>query len=63
MEEFLNLFVFLSEERAEVNGLFLRLGADPPKSTGAVDFGNGLKLCARAAKDIRPENVQRWVWT
>ncbi len=28
---------------------------DPPYSMGVVDFGSGLKLFARMAKDIKPE--------
>ncbi len=30
---------------------------DPPYTMGVVDFGDGLKLFARMAKDIKPENV------
>jgi len=32
--------------------------ADPPYTMGVVDFGNGLKLFARLAKDIKPEDVK-----
>lgn len=31
--------------------------ADPPYTMGVVDFGNGLKLFARLAKDIKPEEL------
>jgi len=31
--------------------------ADPPYTMGVVDFGGGLKLFARVAKDIKPEDV------
>ncbi|MCX5802904.1 MAG: Zn-ribbon domain-containing OB-fold protein [Proteobacteria bacterium] len=31
--------------------------ADPPYTMGVVDFGSGLKLFARLAKDIKPEDV------
>jgi len=31
--------------------------ADPPYTMGVVDFGGGLKLFARLAKDIKPEDV------
>jgi uncharacterized OB-fold protein len=30
---------------------------DPPYSMGVVDFGGGLKLFARMAKDIKPEEI------
>jgi hypothetical protein len=32
--------------------------ADPPYTMGVVDFGNGLKLFARMAKGIKPEDVK-----
>jgi len=32
--------------------------ADPPYAMGVVDFGYGLKLFARLAKDIKPEDVK-----
>jgi uncharacterized OB-fold protein len=32
--------------------------ADPPYTMGVVDFGNGLKLFARLAKDIKHEDVK-----
>lgn len=32
--------------------------ADPPYIMGVVDFGQGLKLFARLAKDIKPEDVK-----
>jgi uncharacterized OB-fold protein len=32
--------------------------ADPPYSMGLVDFGNNLKLFARIAKDIKPEEIK-----
>ena len=32
--------------------------ADPPYTMGVVDFGNGLKLFARMAKDVKPEEVK-----
>jgi uncharacterized OB-fold protein len=32
--------------------------ADPPYTMGVVDFGSGLKLFARLAKDIKPEEVK-----
>ena len=32
--------------------------ADPPYTMGVVDFGGGLKLFARLAKDIKPEEVK-----
>src|SRR4030066_1862806 len=31
---------------------------DPPYSMGVVDFGNDLKLFARMAKDMKPEEVK-----
>jgi uncharacterized OB-fold protein len=31
--------------------------ADPPYTMGVVDFGNGLKLFARMAKEMKPEAV------
>ena len=31
---------------------------DPPYTMGVVDFGDGLKLFARVAKDIKPEDVK-----
>jgi len=31
---------------------------DPPYTMGVVDFGDGLKLFARMAKDIKPEDVK-----
>lgn len=31
--------------------------ADPPYTMGVVDFGSGLKLFARMAKDMKPEAV------
>jgi uncharacterized OB-fold protein len=31
--------------------------ADPPYTMGVVDFGGGLKLFARLAKDIKPEDM------
>jgi uncharacterized OB-fold protein len=31
--------------------------ADPPYTMGVVDFGGGLKLFARLAKDIKPEDA------
>jgi uncharacterized protein len=31
---------------------------DPPYTMGVVDFGDGLKLFARLAKDIKPEDVK-----
>ena len=31
---------------------------DPPYTMGVVDFGDGLKLFARMAKDLRPEDVK-----
>ena len=31
---------------------------DPPYTMGVVDFGDGLKLFARMAKDIKPEEVR-----
>jgi len=32
--------------------------ADPPYTMGVVDFGHGLKLFARMAKDVKPEEVK-----
>jgi len=32
--------------------------ADPPYTMGVVDFGGGLKLFARLAKEIKPEDVK-----
>jgi uncharacterized OB-fold protein len=32
--------------------------ADPPYAMGVVDFGNGLKLFARVAKEIKPEDLK-----
>jgi uncharacterized OB-fold protein len=32
--------------------------ADPPYSMGLVDFGTNLKLFARIAKDIKPEEIK-----
>jgi len=32
--------------------------ADPPYTMGVVDFGDGLKLFARVAKEIKPEEVK-----
>jgi len=32
--------------------------ADPPYAMGVVDFGGGLKLFARMAKDIKPEDLR-----
>ena len=32
--------------------------ADPPYTMGVVDFGGGMKLFARIAKDIKPEDVK-----
>ncbi len=32
--------------------------ADPPYTMGVVDFGSGLKLFARLAKEIKPEEVK-----
>ena len=32
--------------------------ADPPYTMGVVDFGSGLKLFARLAKDMKPEEVK-----
>jgi uncharacterized OB-fold protein len=32
--------------------------ADPPYTMGVVDFGNGLKLFARMAKGIKPEDLK-----
>jgi uncharacterized OB-fold protein len=32
--------------------------ADPPYTMGVVDFGGGLKLFARMAKDLKPEDVK-----
>ena len=32
--------------------------ADPPYTMGVVDFGDGLKLFARIAKSIKPEDVK-----
>ena len=32
--------------------------ADPPYTMGVVDFGNGLKLFARVAKEIKLEEVK-----
>ncbi|OPY70912.1 MAG: hypothetical protein A4E57_00228 [Syntrophorhabdaceae bacterium PtaU1.Bin034] len=32
--------------------------ADPPYTMGVVDFGGGLKLFARLAKDMKPEDVK-----
>ena len=32
--------------------------ADPPYTMGVADFGGGLKLFARLAKDIKPEEVK-----
>ncbi|MDP2968402.1 MAG: Zn-ribbon domain-containing OB-fold protein [Deltaproteobacteria bacterium] len=32
--------------------------ADPPYTMGVVDFGSGLKLFARVAKEIKPEEVK-----
>ena len=32
--------------------------ADPPYTMGVVDFGGDLKLFARVAKDIKPEDVK-----
>lgn len=32
--------------------------ADPPYTMGVVDFGDGLKLFARLAKEIKPEDVK-----
>ncbi len=31
---------------------------DPPYTMGVVDFGQGLKLFARLAKEIKPEEVK-----
>ncbi len=31
---------------------------DPPYTMGVVDFGDGLKLFARLAKEIKPEDVK-----
>ena len=31
--------------------------ADPPYTMGVVDFGGGIKLFARLAKDIKPEDT------
>ena len=31
---------------------------DPPYTMGVVDFGNGLKLFARLAKALKPEDVK-----
>ncbi len=31
---------------------------DPPYTMGVVDFGDGLKLFARVAKEIKPEDVK-----
>ena len=31
---------------------------DPPYTMGVVDFGDGMKLFARMAKDINPEEIQ-----
>ena len=31
---------------------------DPPYTMGVVDFGSGLKLFARVAKEIKPEDVK-----
>jgi uncharacterized OB-fold protein len=32
--------------------------ADPPYSMGVVDFGDGLKLFARLAKEMKPEDMK-----
>ena len=32
--------------------------ADPPYAMGVVDFGGGLKLFARVAKNIKPEDLK-----
>jgi hypothetical protein len=32
--------------------------ADPPYTMGVVDFGNDLKLFARLAKEVKPEDVK-----
>ena len=32
--------------------------ADPPYTMGVVSFGDGLKLFARLAKDIKPEEIK-----
>jgi uncharacterized OB-fold protein len=32
--------------------------ADPPYTMGVVDFGDGLKLFARIAKGIKPEDLK-----
>jgi uncharacterized OB-fold protein len=32
--------------------------ADPPYTMGVVDFGDGLKLFARIAKTIKPEDLK-----
>ncbi len=32
--------------------------ADPPYAMGVVDFGNGLKLFARMAKGIKPDDLK-----
>ena len=32
--------------------------ADPPYAMGVVDFGGGLKLFARLAKNIKPEDLK-----
>ena len=32
--------------------------ADPPYTMGVVDYGNGLKLFARLAKGLKPEDVK-----
>ena len=31
---------------------------DPPYTMGVVDFGDGLKLFARMAKDMNPEEIK-----
>jgi len=31
---------------------------DPPYTMGVVDFGDGMKLFARMAKDIKPEEIK-----
>ena len=31
---------------------------DPPYTMGVVDFGDGTKLFARMAKDIKPEEIR-----
>lgn len=32
--------------------------SDPPYTMGVVDFGGGLKLFARMAKELKPEEVR-----